>query len=102
MYILLISKAAFLENGPHHGHEFKLFPAKHLNFQILCFLTFFDIKMFLDNSNIDGGKIQIMETESSRNIQFFLEKMRSTVLTYIFRTLLVLANCVTDLKEEEQ
>ena len=33
---------------------------------------------------------------------FFLEKMRSTVLTYIFRTLLVLANCVTDLKEEEQ
>ena len=59
--------------------------------------------MFLDNSNIDGGKIQTMETESYRNIQlFFLEKMRSTVLTYIFRTLLVLANCVTDLKEEEQ
>ena len=61
--------------------------------------------MFLDNSNIDGGKIQTMETESYRNIQFFFfgkNEVYSTVLTYIFRTLLVLANCVTDLKEEEQ
>ena len=38
------------------------------------FSYIFDIKMFLDNSNIDGGKIQTMETESFRNIQFFFWK----------------------------
>ena len=58
--------------------------------------------MFLDNSNIDGEKYKQWKQKVLETFNFFLEKMRSTVLTYIFRTLIVLANCVTDLKEEEQ
>ena len=49
-----------------------------------------------------GEKYKQWKQKVIETFNFFLEKLRSTVLTYIFRTLLVLANCVTDLKEEEQ
>ena len=49
-----------------------------------------------------GEKYKQWKQKVLETFNFFFGKNEVYCITYIFRTLLVLANCVTDLKEEEQ